>query len=206
MGVREPGRMVNDRMVSKVQRGRAAPERLLDVALELFSQRGVSGTSLQMIADELGVTKAAVYHRFQTKEDIVWAVIAPAMEKLAEVARNAEAQRRRSDQVGTALAGVVDLVVENRRVTTIILSDPAVSRLVREHPVLHGLEERVNRVLAGPDPDAETLVGTAMLSGGLMAAGLDPRLADLDDADLRRHLLDTARRLMRLRPLPRAHG
>lgn len=193
-------------MAGKGQRGRAAPERLLAVALDLFSRHGVSGTSLQMIADELGVTKAAVYHRFQTKEDIVWAVIAPSMEKLAEVARNSEAQRRRSDQLGTALAGVVDLVVENRRVTAIILGDPAVGRLVREHPVLHALEERINRVLAGPDPDEATLVGTAMLSGGLMTAGMDPRLADLDDAALRRHLLDTARRMLRLRPLPRPHS
>jgi hypothetical protein len=38
-----------------------------------------------------------------------------------------------------------------------------------------------------------------------MAAGMDPRLAGLDDAVLRRHLLDTARRLLRLRPLPRSH-
>ncbi|MFG2249688.1 TetR/AcrR family transcriptional regulator [Spirillospora sp. NPDC048823] len=191
-------------MAGKEQRGGAAPERVLSAALNLFSRHGVSGTSLQMIADELGVTKAAVYHRFQSKEEIVWAVVAPALERLAEVAREAEAQPRRSRQVGTALAGVVDLVVEHRRVSAIILTDPAVSRLVRGHPVLYALEERINRVLAGPEPDAETLVGAAMLSGGLMAAGLDPRLADLDDDTLRRHLLDTARRLMRLRPLPRA--
>jgi AcrR family transcriptional regulator len=30
----------------------------------------VSGTSLQMIAGAMGVTKAAVYHQFKTKEEI----------------------------------------------------------------------------------------------------------------------------------------
>ena len=34
----------------------------------------MNGTSLQMIADAMGVTKAAVYHQFHTKEEIVLAV------------------------------------------------------------------------------------------------------------------------------------
>ena len=35
-------------------------DRVVAAALELFSERGVSGTSLQMIADRLGVGKASV--------------------------------------------------------------------------------------------------------------------------------------------------
>ena len=45
--------------------------RVLVVALDLFAEHGVHGTSLQMIADDIGVTKAAVYHQFKTKEAIV---------------------------------------------------------------------------------------------------------------------------------------
>ena len=47
---------------------------MLDAALALFAEHGVSGTSLQMIADAVGITKAAVYHQFRTKEQIVLAV------------------------------------------------------------------------------------------------------------------------------------
>ena len=47
---------------------------MLDAALALFADNGVSGTSLQMIADAVGITKAAVYHQFRTKEQIVLAV------------------------------------------------------------------------------------------------------------------------------------
>ena len=49
----------------------AAQGRVIDAALDLFAEHGVGGTSLQMIADEIGVTKAAVYHQFKTKEQIV---------------------------------------------------------------------------------------------------------------------------------------
>ena len=52
-----------------------AQDRTIAAALDLFVEHGVSGTSLQMIADALGVTKAAVYHQFNTKEEIVVAAV-----------------------------------------------------------------------------------------------------------------------------------
>ncbi|MGD1110405.1 MAG: helix-turn-helix domain-containing protein, partial [Mycobacterium sp.] len=52
----------------------AARTRVLDAALNLFAAHGVSGTSLQMIADAVGITKAAIYHQFRTKDQIVIAV------------------------------------------------------------------------------------------------------------------------------------
>jgi AcrR family transcriptional regulator len=52
----------------------AAQTRVLDVAFNLVAQHGVSGTSLQMIADTIGVTKAAVYRQFKSKDDIVIAL------------------------------------------------------------------------------------------------------------------------------------
>src|SRR5689334_14173118 len=47
---------------------RAAQQRIVDAAVPLFAEHGVGGTSLQMIADAVGVTKAAVYHQFKTKD------------------------------------------------------------------------------------------------------------------------------------------
>ena len=42
----------------------AAQTRIIEAALVLFAEHGISGTSLQMIADAIGVTKAAVYHQY----------------------------------------------------------------------------------------------------------------------------------------------
>jgi AcrR family transcriptional regulator len=41
------------------------------VALELFAEQGYERTSLREIAERLGVTKAALYYHFKSKEDIV---------------------------------------------------------------------------------------------------------------------------------------
>src|SRR3954463_5502617 len=46
-------------------------DRILSVALRLFAAQGYANTSLREISDELGVTKAALYFHFKTKEDIL---------------------------------------------------------------------------------------------------------------------------------------
>ncbi|GGK89916.1 TetR family transcriptional regulator [Sphaerisporangium melleum] len=45
--------------------------RIQEVALQLFTEQGYEATSLREIAESLGVTKAALYYHFKTKEDIV---------------------------------------------------------------------------------------------------------------------------------------
>ena len=75
-------------MVTKVESGQSAPasavvpgeekantrERILDIALELFTERGYDKTSLRQIAEQLGFSKAAIYYHFASKEDIFMAL------------------------------------------------------------------------------------------------------------------------------------
>ena len=46
-------------------------DRILAIALELFSEQGYDKTSLRDIAERLGTTKAALYYHFARKEDIL---------------------------------------------------------------------------------------------------------------------------------------
>ena len=45
-------------------------QHILDVALRLFSQQGVSSTSLGEIAKAAGVTRGAIYWHFKDKSDL----------------------------------------------------------------------------------------------------------------------------------------
>ena len=49
--------------------------RIQQVALELFTEHGYEATSLREIAERLGVTKAALYYHFKTKDDILTSII-----------------------------------------------------------------------------------------------------------------------------------
>jgi AcrR family transcriptional regulator len=60
-------------------------ERIKQVALELFTEHGYDQTSLREIAERLGVTKAALYYHFKSKEEIVHAFLEDRMVATAEL-------------------------------------------------------------------------------------------------------------------------
>ncbi|MGV9252951.1 TetR/AcrR family transcriptional regulator [Streptomyces sp. NPDC003697] len=56
---------------TRQQRRGNTRQRIQDVALALFAEQGYEKTSLREIAERLGVTKAALYYHFKTKEEII---------------------------------------------------------------------------------------------------------------------------------------
>ena len=50
--------------------------RILETALELFAQRGYLGTSMNDIAQRLGITKAALYKHYAGKQEILDRIVA----------------------------------------------------------------------------------------------------------------------------------
>src|SRR4051812_15031304 len=59
--------------------------RALAVALELFSREGYDAVSMREIAEELGVTKAALYHHFTSKEDLARGLVGGYLTAVDEV-------------------------------------------------------------------------------------------------------------------------
>lgn len=56
-------------------------QRIQDVARELFCEKGVQRTSLQDIANCLGITKPALYYHFQSREDLVRSILQPLIDE-----------------------------------------------------------------------------------------------------------------------------
>lgn len=50
-------------------------EKILEEALKLFAQSGYMGTSMNDIASKLGVTKAALYKHYKSKQEILDSII-----------------------------------------------------------------------------------------------------------------------------------
>ena len=117
-----------------------AQSRIVAAALDLFGRYGVSGTSLQMIADTVGVTKAAVYHQYKTKEEIVIAVMEDDLRRLEAALDIAEAEEGpRAREVLLTL--VIDLAVQRRRIVSALQQDPVIIGLLasaRAVPGAHG--------------------------------------------------------------------
>ena len=55
-------------------------EKILDVAQRLFTVKGYDKVTLREIADEVGVTKAALYYYFDSKEKLLETLVLPFVE------------------------------------------------------------------------------------------------------------------------------
>lgn len=56
-------------------------ERILEKALALFVERGYMGTSMNDIASQLGITKAALYKHYTSKQEILDSFLAMRSKK-----------------------------------------------------------------------------------------------------------------------------
>jgi AcrR family transcriptional regulator len=152
-----------------------------------------------MIADAIGVTKAAVYHQYNTREQIILAVAEVVLAGLEAAVTAAEAERSRSRAREVLIARMIDLAVERRRMASVLQRDPVMLRFLEEHPPFRHVMERVNRLLMGAASDPRARVQAALLAGGIAGAVLHPLVLHLDDDSLRSQLRKQTRKLLPVR-------
>lgn len=179
-----------------------ARERVLDASLALFAVHGVSGTSLQMIADRLGVGKASVYYQFHSKDDIVLSLIGPIFEDIERLVRIADAVPSEEARREVALSGLVELAVRHRSLTVVFFGDPTVDALVRSHGEFEDAIQAFDTMLVGPNPDVATRVSMSMIIAGIYCSAMNPQLSDVSDDDLHRSLLASSQRFLRVAEIP----
>ncbi|MGE2722148.1 TetR/AcrR family transcriptional regulator [Mycolicibacterium celeriflavum] len=173
-------------------------QRLIDVAVALFTRHSYAGTSLQMIADELGFTKAAIYHHFRTREQLLTAVVEPMFAQLRTVVEAAEAQRSPRARAERMLSGYADIAVRNRGLVAVLAADPSVATALQRHRDWSDLIARQLRLLADVEPGPAGEIRAAMVFAGISGAA-GPAWVQLDDRALAKHLMDAGRRTLGLR-------
>lgn len=188
---------VPDTRFTDVRRS-AAQTRILDAALSLIAEHGVSGTSLQMIADGVGVTKAAVYHQFKTKDEIVIALTVRELGRLEDTLEAAEAEPDRTRARQLLLTRVVELAIERRRMVAVLQFDPVIVRVLAEHRPFQQFIDRLYAAMLGDEDGTRARVHAAMLSGVISVAVMHPLVIGIDDHTLRAEVLQTMRRIVDL--------
>ena len=177
--------------------------RLIEAAIDLFTRHSFAGTSLQMIADELGFTKAAIYHHFRTREQLLAAVIEPMLDELRAVVESAEAKRTPHARAEHMLSGYAALAVRNRGLVAVLATDPSVATVLTDRAEWGKLILRQLALLADVEPGPAGEFKAAMVFAG-MAGAAGPTWGNLDDDALREHLVDAGRRILGLRTPRRA--
>jgi AcrR family transcriptional regulator len=174
----------------------AAQRRVAVAAVDLFAEHGVDATTLQMIADRLGVTKAAVYHQFKTKEGIVIAAVEVELGKLEEAL--AEAEDAPGPEARDALLRqVIELSVARRRIVSTLQHDPTIIRILATYAPYQVFMTRLFRVLLHGENDAATRLRVAMVASAIGSTVTHPLVADFDDGALRAGIFELSREFLR---------
>jgi AcrR family transcriptional regulator len=170
--------------------------RILDVALELFSEHGFEGTTLQQIADRLGFTKAALYYHFRSKDDLLHALVTPAGAELDQLLDSYEGSPDAPGRRRRFIEDYLDFLLRHRRLIAYISRDLA--GLAEVLASASGdWRERVEAMLAGDGVDFREQVRVAMAFRGIGA--VIAQYPDVGTAELREALLDATRTLLRPR-------
>jgi len=90
--------------------------RIQGVALDLFGEQGYEKTSLREIAERLGVTKAALYYHFKSKEDIIRSLVEDYAADVDRLMTWAKSQPRTVENRRELLDRYVDIVVSRTRI------------------------------------------------------------------------------------------
>ena len=112
---------------SRAAQAERTRQQILETAQRLFTDRGYDATSLQMIADEMGLTKAAVYYHFRAKSDILHEAMRPGIQRLEVLLDEAATIRGRRARIEHLVNGFVDFLVQNRHYAVLAATDPAAS-------------------------------------------------------------------------------
>jgi AcrR family transcriptional regulator len=94
-------------------------ERILAVALEMFSQNGYAGTNIRELSESLGLVKSAMYRHFESK-DAIWNTL------LDELIAYYEARFGSSEHLPSAPDSLEELVTMTMRMVNFTVHDEKV--------------------------------------------------------------------------------
>jgi AcrR family transcriptional regulator len=96
-------------------------QRIQEVARELFVQQGVQRTSLQDIADKLGITKPALYYHFASREELVRSILVPLIDEGEQFVEDQES--RGDTDARELLEGYFDFHYRHRDDLMLVLAE-----------------------------------------------------------------------------------
>ncbi|MEU7854016.1 helix-turn-helix domain-containing protein [Nonomuraea sp. NPDC049141] len=164
-----------------------------EAALSLFTERGYDATSMREIAEQLGITKAALYYHFDSKEAVIRSLFTDHLRALEDLLDWAAAQPR-SPQLASELLGRWLTLSGQRGLKTMRFAAANHTALKAVVPPGQGSAmERIDqatRIILGPDAPLQDQLRVRMAllsvhSTVLAAQGTRAENADILTASIR---------------------
>ena len=176
-------------------------DRILDVALDLFTDQGFDGTSMREIAERLQLSKPAIYYHFASKEEILMALHMRLHEFGKAALARLTGQTVTLQIWGSLLNELLDQVMAQRKIFLMHeRNQAALEKLHRkDHDDEHDdIQQRYRQALADPSLSLRDRVRMACslgaVFGGLLMAG--DAFGNVSSAELGSQVRDAVRDLL----------
>ncbi|MFD3688216.1 TetR/AcrR family transcriptional regulator [Nocardiopsis sp. NPDC058631] len=165
------------------------------VALDLFARKGFERTSLREIAERLGITKAALYYHFPSKNDLLKSLVEPLVQDMGDLFATYGDEPEEIPEGGPGrarelLGDYFDICVRHRTLLVAVLDDVGSLAAVGLIDAVVAWRRRLDRLLAGPDRGVPARMGAVIALGGIQDVSV--RLSAEEALAHREHALDSA--------------
>ncbi|MGI5291203.1 TetR/AcrR family transcriptional regulator [Nonomuraea polychroma] len=170
--------------------------RIQEIALRLFTEQGYEATSLREIAEELGVTKAALYYHFKTKDDIVASLVDLRVADMEELLEWVKSQPRTPETRREALERYAAKLKLPRHIQMARFLERNQTAL-RDHPKLRRMRDLMLELanqLSGPDATPVERISRSLALFALHAGKWMP--GDLTEDEVDKASMEVAQRLL----------
>jgi AcrR family transcriptional regulator len=180
------------------QAGASTREKILDVALDLFTEQGFDATSMREIAERLRISKPAIYYHFASKEEILMALHMRLHDFGKAALERLTGQAVTLQTWGSLLDDMLDQMVAQRQIFLLHeRNQAALEKLHRkDHDDEHDdIQQRFRQALTNPSLSLRDRVRMACslgaVFGGLLMAG--DAFEDVSSAELGSLIRDAVR-------------
>lgn len=102
---------------------------ILNIALDMIREEGLSGLTMRKLAERMGFSEPAIYRHFQSKQDLVLAIIKHLQIDLVEPMHTIASQRQRSavERIGDLVRHHLDLIAKQNALPILLFAEASIS-------------------------------------------------------------------------------
>ena len=174
--------------------------RIAHLALDRFRVGGFVGTSIADLAGALGVSKAAIYYHYRSKDALLHRLIDPLLDAIDTCIQDHTTPANSARTSRQLLGAYLTVLIAHRDVVPLIATDVAVLNHPTIGPRLRAQNQQLRTLLAGPDVSVSARLHAEAALGAIWRPLIAQPPLDLTDPAHQHTLIDAA--VATLQPSP----
>jgi AcrR family transcriptional regulator len=166
--------------------------RIARLAIAQFRVGGFAGTSIADLAGALGITKAAIYYHYPSKDALLHRLVDPLLDAIDACIQDHNTPAASARTARQLLGAYLAVLIAHREVVPLVTADVAVLNHPTIGPRLHAQNQQLQSLLTAPDTSAPARLRAEAALGAIWRPLIAEPQVDLTDPAHQHTLIDAA--------------